>query len=321
MIIMIYLNKTKKKLIILIGASIFFIVTGLIFYFINNNTPSKIHSINTEEGIKYYTGVKNIDIVMKPIIFGTVKNNQIINSANQTARATTLKGFSETIPILMYHYIEVAPASSTLKGLYLDPKVFASQLEELNKNNYQTLFVSEAAINIENKNALSDKNVVLTFDDGYEDFYTQAFPLIKKYNVKTTLYIIINALGTKGYLTRAQVRELADSGLVEIGSHTFNHPDLRNLKNKDVKFEIESSKKILETITGKTVLTFCYPFGLYKPEFFKLTSEAQYLTAVSTIPGTRQGEDNIWILRRIRPNDRSGQVFINWLKEWEKSVY
>ncbi len=310
--------KSKKIKYILIVVAGIFLVLGIILFFKNINRPIKVQAINTQEGIKYYADASQLDMVTKPIILNALKDTQTKENTN---RPLALKGFSETIPILMYHYIEVAPASSTLKGLYLDPKIFDSQLEELQKNNYQTLFVSDVAESINNKNTIGDKNIVLTFDDGYEDFYTQAFPILKKYKTKATLYVIINALGTKGYLTREQVKELADSGLVEIGSHTFNHPDLRSLKNKDVKFEIEISKKILESITGKTIFSFAYPFGLYKPEFFKLASEAPYLTAVSVIPGTRQGESNNWILRRIRPNDRQGQVFINWLGEWEKSTY
>ena len=232
-----------------------------------------------------------------------------------------LKGFSETMPILMYHYIEVAPATTTLKGLYLDPKIFANQLSELQKNNYKTLFMAEVGASIVSEKKLDQKNIALTFDDGYEDFYTEAYPLLKKYNSKATLYVIINALDKPGYLTRAQVRELADSGLVEIASHTFNHPDLRSLKAKDARFEIMDSKKLLETISGKPVLSFAYPYGYYKSEFFDIASSTGYTSAVSVMPGSLQGTGDQWLIRRLRPNDRSGQTFIAWIQDWEKSNY
>ncbi len=238
------------------------------------------------------------------------------SSKTNTDPAFNFKGFSENIPILMYHYVETPPATTTLKGLYLNPSIFDDQLRELKKNNYQTLFVSEAAASLRTEKKLDVKTVVLTFDDGYEDFYSVVWPLLKKYNCKATLYVIINKLGAKGYITRDQIRELASSGLVEIGSHTFNHPDLRNLKKKDAQFEIQASKKILEQISGQPVLTFAYPFGYYKFDFFGIMAKAGYTAAVSVQPGSRQGGENIWLLRRLRPNERRGESFIKWLDEW-----
>jgi len=235
--------------------------------------------------------------------------------------AANLKGFSQNIPILMYHYVEVPSATTTLKGLYLDPVIFDKQLQELKTNNYTTLFASELANSILSETKLSGNNIVLTFDDGYEDFYTKVWPVLKKYNYKATVYVIINKLDISGYLTREQVKELAASNLVEIGSHTFNHPDLRSLKNKDAKFEIQASKKILEQISGRPVLTFAYPFGYYKKEFFALASEVGYKAAVSVQPGVKQGINNIWEWRRLRPGERTGGVFIKWLEAWQKANY
>ncbi len=233
----------------------------------------------------------------------------------------TPKGFFQNIPILMYHYIEIPSATTTLKGLYLDPAIFDKQLQELKKNNYTTLFASELADSILGETKLAGNNIVLTFDDGYEDFYTKVWPVLKKYNYKATVYVIINKLGVSGYLTRDQIKELAASNLVEIGSHTFNHPDLRSLKNKDAKFEIQASKKILEQISGHPVLTIAYPFGYYNKEFFAVASEAGYKAAVSVQPGVKQGINNIWEWRRLRPGERTGTVFIKWLEAWQKANY
>ena len=241
--------------------------------------------------------------------------------AATSSRSAALKGFSQTLPILMYHYVEVPSATTTLKGLYLDPAIFNDQLETLKKNNYETLFVSELALALRQEKNLGRKTLVLTFDDGYEDFYTQVWPLLRKYNYKATLYVIINRLGTKGYLTRDQVKEMAASGVVEIASHTFNHPDLRRLKNKDANFEIQASKTILEQISGQPVLSLAYPYGYYKTDFFTIASSSNYLAAVSVVPGVKQGGDNIWLLRRLRPGERRGEAFIKWLGDWEKANY
>jgi len=256
---------------------------------------------------QYKSPVLNTKNTYKSVL-GKLNNNAIDKSGS----------FIETLPILMYHYIETPSATTTMKGLYLEPNIFENQLQTLEKNNYKTLFMSEAAKDIRTGHKLDKKNIVLTFDDGYEDFYTEAFPLLKKYNMKGTVYVIINGLDKKGYLTKAQVKEMAASGVVEIGSHTFNHPDLRILKKKDAKFEIQASKKILEQISGKPIYTFAYPFGYYKPEFFSELSEAGYEAAVTVKPGSKQSFNEIWLLTRLRPDNREGEVFINWIKRWEK---
>jgi peptidoglycan/xylan/chitin deacetylase (PgdA/CDA1 family) len=307
-----------KKLKIIIAFFLAGAIFCLAFGAVNIVAKKTILKKNSE-----ISSINRLPILKKinNIASGNIQNNTNLAVLPVAKINLELKGFSETVPILMYHYIEVAPASTTLKGLYLNPKIFENQLQELQKNNYQTLFIFELASNFSNEKTLGQKNIVLTFDDGYEDFYTNVYPLLKKYNYKATLYIIINALDKKGYLTRAQVRELADSGLVEIASHTFNHPDLRKLKDKDIKFEIAASKKILEAISGKPVLSFAYPFGLYKPEFFDIASTTGYTSAASVMPGTRQGTGDQWLLRRLRPNEREGQTFITWLSGWEKSSY
>ncbi len=249
-----------------------------------------------------------------------LKNKSVTNFSLKN-QALAPNDFYVSVPILMYHYIEMPSATTTLKGLYLDPKIFEAQLNTLLKQNYQTYFMSELVQNINSRTSLTNKKIILTFDDGYEDFYSQVFPLLKKYNYKATLYVIINKLGTTGYLTREQIKILAASGLVEIGSHTFNHPDLRGLKSKDAKFEISASKKILEQISGQPVTSFAYPFGYYRNDFFAVVSSAGYTNAVSVMPGSHQGNENIWLLRRLRPGERTGEALLKWLDAWAQAKY
>ncbi len=220
--------------------------------------------------------------------------------------------FSEKVPVLMYHYIESAPKETALAGLYLEPDIFASQLAEIKKNDYHSIFVSELADSLRQNKRLARCSLALTFDDGYEDFYQNAFPLLKKYQIKSTIYIIVNALDKPGYLTKSQLKEIAASGLVEIGSHTFNHPDLRSKKIKDAIFEIKDSRAVLARISGQPVLTFAYPYGYFKPEDLDIVSST-YLGAVSVHPGSNESRSNLWLIRRLRPGDRSGAVFAHWL--------
>jgi len=228
------------------------------------------------------------------------------------------KSFAELTPVLMYHYIEAPTASTTLPGLYLRPEIFKDQLQEIKKNGYTPIFLADLAASLRDKKKLPSRSIVLTFDDGYEDFYTQAYPLLKEYGFKSTLYVIVNRLDTSGYLTKAQVKELAESGLVEIGSHTFNHPDLRLAKEKAAEFEIKDSRLELEKISGRPVLTFAYPFGHYQVSDLAIASSSSYQGAVSVQPGVWQSTEDIWLIRRLRPGAREGKEFSKWLEDWLK---
>jgi len=225
------------------------------------------------------------------------------------------------IPVLMYHYIEAPLATTTLPGLYLEPQIFESQLQEIKKNEYNVVFISEVADSLRQSRSLPKCSLALTFDDGYEDFYTKAFPLLKKYNLKGALYVIINRLDTPGYVTRAQVREMAESGFIEIGSHTFNHPDLRTKKYKDAVFEIRDSRAELEKISGYPVRTFAYPYGHFNADDLSIAETSGYWGAVSVKPGVSQSADNLWQIKRLRPGQLSGQAFSDWLRESFRSKY
>lgn len=240
-------------------------------------------------------------------------SKELTISLAPNAASSSILGYYQAVPILMYHYIENAPARTKMAGLYLDPKIFESQISEINKEKINSVFVSEFAKTLILKKTLSSRSVILTFDDGYEDFYSIVYPLLKKYKVKATVYVIINALDKPGYLTKEQVRELANSEYVEIGSHTFNHLNLKNLNEKKAIFEIVNSKRALENISGKAILSFCYPFGLYQDFDIKLASSAGYLASVSTHSGFLHSQREIQTLTRLRPGERSGTEFKKWL--------
>ncbi|MFA6194260.1 MAG: polysaccharide deacetylase family protein [Patescibacteria group bacterium] len=251
--------------------------------------------------------------IAKPIIEMATSSSPIASSS-LIASSTLKRAAYVHAPILMYHYISAAPATTTLPGLYLDPAIFEGQLQEILKGGYQTVFMSELSRNILSGTAEKEKAIALTFDDGYEDFYTNTFPLLKKYNLKSTFYVIVNALDKPGYVTRVQLQEMAASGFVEIGSHTFNHPDLRLKKEADAIFEIKGSKAELEKIIGRSVLTFAYPYGYYNYQILEITKTAGYLSAVSVIPGSYHKPDNAWLITRLRPGSWSGEEFAGWLK-------
>lgn len=141
--------------------------------------------------------------------------------------------------------------------------------------------------------------VLLTFDDGYRDNYTELFPILQRQNVKATVFMITKYIGTHRSLTADQLRELSDSGLVSIQSHTQNHKDLTTFTEEELRADFETSQLALARITGKIPFVLCYPRGKYNElvetvaadtyEFGILANTAAYFTGTDPFAVSRFG--------------------------------
>jgi len=207
------------------------------------------------------------------------------------------------IPIVMYHYVEYVqdPGDFIRKRLDIVPGLFEKHLKDLKKAGYETYYVRDVPDIISGKIHYSTQSAILSFDDGYEDFYTDVFPLLKKYHMRATFYPIYDFIGRKGFVTKAQIQELVDSDLVEIGSHTLDHLYLKLVPDEVAKKQIFESKKKLEEDFHIKVSTFAYPYGAMSPHAIQYVKDAGYTAAVSVISGTLQSDDNLFFLSRIRP--------------------
>ena len=136
------------------------------------------------------------------------------------------------------------------------------------------------------KDYTGKKVVALTFDDGYVDFYTNVLPIIKKYNIKTNLYIITSTTINGKYVNEEQIKELSNSGLVSIGSHTVSHNPLASLKAEQIETELKDSKEYLENLLGKEIKTISYPTGSYNSSVLN-TAQEYYKYGITTIEGTQ----------------------------------
>ena len=158
------------------------------------------------------------------------------------------------VPVLMYHAV-----SDYLWGipeLFVSPANMEAQLRALVDGGY-TAITFEDLDHIES----IEKPVMLTFDDGYRDAYEELFPLLKKYNVKVTVFVIVDAIGNIRSLTKEQIKELSDSGLVSIQSHTMSHGYLDEMNADRLQHETRDSVLALARITGKQPFVLCYPTG------------------------------------------------------------
>ncbi len=215
----------------------------------------------------------------------------------------------------MYHYVEhVTDLNDTLRQkLAITPEVLDSQLKTMQQAGYTFMYMSDLADVLDGKKDLPPKPIVLTFDDGYLDFYTGAFPVLKKYHVKSTEYVVSDFIGKPNYMLLPQLKEVQQSGIVEIGAHTKHHIDLRSGDEKRDTNEIAGSKVALEKLFGIPVLTFAYPSGFFNDRVIQIVKDAGFTTGVSTMPGTEATADNRFILFRLRAGARTGNSLLQFL--------
>ncbi|MCX6784819.1 MAG: polysaccharide deacetylase family protein [Candidatus Komeilibacteria bacterium] len=218
-----------------------------------------------------------------------------------TTRPTTLNPKltnAKEIPI-----INVAPIQETWdevkKKMTIEPKEFERQLVTLNKLHFTTYFVKDLPELLTNY-PTSAHPIILTFDDGYKNFYLDVYPLLQKYQMKATYYIINNLINHPDYISTNQLIELSQSPLIEIGAHTLDHPHLSTLPTEKVKIEIERSKDELEKLLHQPILTFAYPYGDFNTTTLAIVKQAGFVAAVSTKYGILQSLDNIFSLHRLR---------------------
>mgnify|MGYP005849589707 CR=1 FL=1 len=211
------------------------------------------------------------------------------------------------IPILMYHYIRVAPANDQLgANLSVSPENFAAQVKWLYDDNYRSIKLADLA-DSERKEISriyheEKKPIVFTFDDGYLDAYTQAFPVLKKYGFIGTFFIIKDYVDRENYLTGEKIREMEEAKM-EFGSHTLTHPDLTKISINEARRQIFDSKGEWQV--------FCYPAGRFDETVVGLVKEAGYLAAVTTKIGVARQDDDLLELRRVRVEDVSAQELMD----------
>jgi peptidoglycan/xylan/chitin deacetylase (PgdA/CDA1 family) len=183
---------------------------------------------------------------------------------------------------LMYHHIGTLPqdADNIRKGLTVSTEEFDKQLKYLQDNGYKTLTLGQLSQAIEQKK-VPQKVAVLTFDDGYDDNYKDALPIMKKYNMVGTFFIITSKIGTSEYMSEQELKELVSYGN-ELGSHSVSHPGLDKLKGVALQNEVVKSKEKLEEISGQKMISFCYPAGKYNEDTIKALQDAGYKIAVTT---------------------------------------
>lgn len=225
------------------------------------------------------------------------------------------------VPIITYHYVRVVqnPLQDKL-GVWLSvpPTLLKQELTYLKEHNFTIIDFDELNKALKGKSTLPNKPVLLTFDDGYTDFYENAFPLLKEFNDKATVFMIAGFVDRPRYLTTSALKEMDQSGLITIGVHSMRHPNLADPRT-NLDIEITQAKKRLEEIVGHQLDYFAYPYGRYNQKVMDKVFEQGFQLAVSTNSGLEQTQSTRFRLKR-NSNGASFNGFLLALGEINYSV-
>jgi len=230
---------------------------------------------------------------------------------------TWMRSATRGIPILMYHQVARGLGSRRVHPYYrtdTDPLVFEEQMSFLKRNGYRTVHLGEAIRLMQEPPADSEKRVVITFDDGFQDFYSDAFPILQKHGFSATVFLPTGFIGRQSRmfksapcLTWSEVRELSRAGII-FGSHTVTHPQLSQLPLAEVEKELRRSKDTIEQQLGRLVDSFAYPYAFpeadtaFRRQLRRILLEAGYQYGVSTTIGTATQASDPLLMRRLPVN-------------------
>ena len=256
----------------------------------------------------------NADSLAKPSDKGNTgdKASAVNIPAGNIADAATILARKQ-VPVLCYHQIrDWKPTDSkTAKPYIIPPAVLREQLKMLSDSGYHTILPDQLYAYLTTGAALPSKPVMLTFDDTDMDQYTVAFPEMKKYGFKGVFFIMTVSLGKlPHYMTKEQVKEIFDAGNT-IGSHTWDHHNVKKYQGNDWVIQIDKPTKQLEAITGKPIRYFAYPFGLWNPQAIPELKKRGFIAAFQ-LSDKMDPNDPLYTIRRIIvPGNWSLQTFRN----------
>lgn len=212
----------------------------------------------------------------------------------------TYRNRKQPIPVLTYHRINNESLNGSVPTVTIES--FRNQMDFLKKHGYSTITAEELySYYMEDKKTLPKKPVVITFDDGWNDNYTNAYPILKENNFKATVFLITGRIETKNYLTWDEIREMKDYGIT-FGGHTKNHVNLKKFSSEEAYDEIRESYEAINLNLGVKPESFCYPYGGgdLSRKIQKLVENAGFKIAFASHNyGINIGKVNMLAIRRI----------------------
>lgn len=249
-----------------------------------NNTPQEGFKIGDDKDKGSVAPEKAAEVLVSSYANEKYK---LISSDLPVVKTVTKSG--KPVPILEYHCID-----DKIFGwdeLFVSPVEFEKQMSYLKDNNYTVITFNQLS-NVKN----IKKPVMITFDDGYEDNYTNAYPILKKFNFNATIFLISKAVGSPYFLNRSEISEM--KGLISFESHTNTHPHLTKLKDNEIANELAMSKKAIEDMTNSKVDVLAYPYGDYNKRVMNITKK-YYKYGIYSLGGLYHVGDNPYSIKRV----------------------
>ncbi len=219
--------------------------------------------------------------------------------------------FGYVVPVLMYHSVDENWKESKLS---VSPESFRRQMEFLVKNKYNIVSLHKIKELRESGKPIPYKTVAITFDDGYENNYTNAFPIMKEHNIPAAIFVVLNKIGREGYLTWPQIEEMAENN-IEIGSHTLSECYLPDIKDEArLKREIYDSRRILKKRIPQAGDFIAYCSGGFNKNIRQIVIDSGYDGACATNPGKDYPDDDIYAIKRLRISRTSDNLFVFWIE-------
>lgn len=205
----------------------------------------------------------------------------------------------------MYHSISEHVGNEKHNKWRVKPQDFEKQMNWFYKNNWKSFTISE----LSKLDEIPEKSFVITFDDGYEDNYLNAFPILKKYDFKATIYLVPNQKTNhweekntsvlSNLLNEKQILEMLNSGLIEFGSHTLSHVNLSTINDEQLLNELKKSKEEVEKITNQECEAFAYPYGKFDDKIIQAVKNVGYKNATVVKRGLFEQNDDIFTIKRV----------------------
>lgn len=219
------------------------------------------------------------------------------------------------VPILCYHQVRDyrLTDSKIARDYIVPPAVFGEQMKTLADSGYKTILPDELYAYMADGAAIPEKALMLSFDDTDLEQFTVAVPEMEKYGFKGVFFIMTVSLGRPDYMNKEQVKQLADKGHI-IGSHTWDHHNVKKYAEADWVTQIEKPSKLLETITGSKLTHFAYPFGLWNKEAIPELKKRGFKAAFQ-LSMKRDQTDPLFTIRRIIvPGSLDAQAMLKRMK-------
>ena len=218
--------------------------------------------------------------------------------------------FAYHIPILGYHRVGDWRADHVPT---VSAAAFKTQLNFLSRHRYRVLSLADVVTFLERGEPIPRHSAVITFDDGYEETYQIAWPMLKAAGFPAAIFVTPTEVGLPGFVKWDQLAEMVKDGMA-VGSHTMRHSYLPLVKSDRLDEEVIESKRIIEEHIGYPVQFFSYPVGGFSQEIQSVIKGAGYLAACTTNRAIAQHKMDRYALRRIKVTEHDAFPILFWVK-------